>query len=144
MDPNLVKAIILKETGAGTFDGYYGQKGKSDIMQANITLNNGKSDWGDYKKAFGLIKGQSATPSQSVFAGIRILFQKGLTTNAKGGTSWTGGDNWFKAVKRYNGGGVKNYEQVVQKYYNSVQRGTSENYNSKEGIFEFLEKISDN
>jgi RHS repeat-associated protein len=39
LDPTLVKAMVIEETGAGTNDGANGQKGKSDIMQSNVTTS---------------------------------------------------------------------------------------------------------
>ena len=141
LDPTLVKGIALKETGLGTFDGSSGQNGKSDIMQANVTTDNGETDWSNSKAAFGLEKGKSATPSQSIYAGIRILYQKGLTTT-KGVTSWTGGSDWFKAVERYNGGGTAGYTDLVKKYYNSAVKGQPSNYSPKSGLLTFLKQVS--
>lgn len=141
LNPTLVKAIILQETGVGTFNGNNGQNGKSDIMQANVTTNNGETDWSDSKAKFGLEKGKSATPSQSIYAGIRILYQKGLTTQ-NGSTKWTGGSDWFKAVERYNGGGTPGYADKVKKYYNSAVKGQPSNYQSKPGIINYLNNLN--
>lgn len=138
LDPTLVKSMTLEETKAGTFEGANGQCGKDDIMQANVTTTTGQTDWSkdNFKAAFGLEKNKSATPSQSLFAGIRILYTKGLMTTAikdKDGkvtgynVSWRGND-WNSAVKRYNGPGNPNYLEEVLKYLNSAMDAKAENY----------------
>jgi len=136
LDPTLVKAMIIEETTAGNVEGAYGQKGKSDIMQANVTTTSGQTDWNDSKKQFGLEKGESATPNQSLYAGIRILYTKGLKTSEitdKKGTvvgynvTWRGSD-WNSAVKRYNGGGNPNYLQDILSLLGNLLEPTPTNY----------------
>ena len=136
LDPTLVKSIILEETGAGTINGKYGQNGNSDIMQANVTTTSGQTDWSDSKIAFGLQKGESANPNQSIYVGIRILYTKGLLSqalkNKDGKTSgyrvtWRG-ENWNSAVKRYNGGGNPDYLEEVLDYFHSAIAPNPNNY----------------
>lgn len=140
LDPTLVKAMITEETNSGTLEGAYGQKGKSDIMQTNVTTTSGQTDWSDSKKSFGLEKGKSATPNQSVRAGVRMLYTKGLQTipikDKKGKiigytVTWRG-DNWNSAVKRYNGGGNANYLEEVLNFLSNAFDGDTENYNQPE------------
>ena len=118
LDPTLVKSVIMEETHMGTDPGHGSNNGQQDIMQANVWYNAKKNDWSDSKKQFGLTKQGGATPAQSVHAGIGILFQKGLYTNAKGKTTFRG---WNEAVKRYNGGGNPNYQKEVLSFYNSAK-----------------------
>lgn len=132
LDPTLVKAMIVQETEAGTYDGPYGQKGKSDIMQANVTTKSGSTDWYKGKADFGLKKG----PNQSLFAGIRILYTKGIKTSEikdkKGrvigfAITWRG-DSWNQAVEKYNGGGVANYLKSVLNYLDNATEPNIDNY----------------
>ena len=139
LSPTLVKSIILQETVLGTVAGKYGQNGTSDIMQANVITGKGtkreRTDWGEYKTRFGLTKGESATPEQSIFAGIRILFMKGLTVdeavydswtkengaplNEDSTVSWKGGDlkSWWHAVYNYNA--AKNPSGYAKEIYSN-------------------------
>jgi len=133
LDPTLVKAMITEETNDGTLEVKYGQKGKSDIMQANVTTTSGQTDWSAEKKDWGLEKGKSATPNQSVYAGIRLLYTKGLKTVVNGkvtSVTWRG-DDWNEAVKKYNGGGNKNYLKEVLDYFLNATDPTSDNYVKK-------------
>lgn len=118
LDPTLVKSVIMEETHMGTDPGHGSNNGKKDIMQANVWYSAKSNDWSDSKKQFGLTKQGGATPAQSVHAGIGILFQKGLCTNAQGQTTFRG---WNEAVKRYNGGGNPNYLKEVLSFYHSAK-----------------------
>jgi hypothetical protein len=120
LDPNIVKAMIMQESSMGTYDRNPKDKNNSyrDIMQANVWYSSNSNDWNDSKKQFGLEKAGGANPSQSVRAGIGILFQKGLSTNG-GKTTFRG---WNSAVDRYNGGGVPNYGDKVRKMANSARK----------------------
>jgi hypothetical protein len=141
LDPTLVKSTIMQETKMGTVNGKAGQNGNSDIMQANVMLFNGLTDWYSGKSAFGLEKGKSATPQESIYAGIRILYTKGLKTtvmrNSRGQiikyeTNWRGNlSNWWDAVRNYNGGGAPNYLQDVQDYFYGAKIPTGSNYHSE-------------
>jgi|GEM_PF-5283787 len=137
LSPTLVKAIILKETVGGTVQGDYGQNGTSDIMQSNVTTTNSQgqvtgSDWADFKTKLGLVKDNSATPEQSIYAGIRILYMKGMTVDnaiyesgnvsQNSNVSWKGGNlnSWWFAVKDYNGSNQKeSYVRTVYGYWNN-------------------------
>lgn len=113
LDVNIVKAMVLQESLAGTISGATGT-GKTDIMQSNV-----KGDWSDTKANIGLSKGETMTPNKSISAGISILFMKGMSSDSGGQMQWRNGSNgnWWDAVKRYNGGGVENYDgQVKSKY----------------------------
>ena len=70
----------MEETKMGIINGFAGQDGTSDIMQANVATTSGQTDWYTGKADLGLQKGESATPVQSLSSGIRILFIKGLIT----------------------------------------------------------------
>jgi RHS repeat-associated protein len=135
LDPTLVKAIITEESNDGTLEGKYGQKGKSDIMQANVTTTSGFTDWSAEKKQWGLEKGKSATPNQSVYAGVRLLYTKGLKTTTKDGkvtsVTWRGED-WSEAVKNYNGSKRKEeYMKEVLSYFLNATDPTPDNYVKK-------------
>ena len=115
LDPTLVKGIIANESAMGTIDGKKGQNAKQDIMQANVP-----GDWNDSKTQFGLEKNGSATPELSVYAGIRILYQKGLNSEyRKDGTLSTTFLGWNNAAKDYNGGGDKFY---MKKLLNKIKK----------------------
>jgi len=138
LSPTLVKAIIIEETQLGNYNGNAGQNGKSDIMQANVTTSNGDTDWNDSKSNYGLIKNESATPQQSVHAGIRILFSKGLIVSdikySNGGkslsedskVSWKAKslNSWYDAVKSYNGRNDKDSNGLPHKinYVKSIYK----------------------
>jgi hypothetical protein len=124
LDVNVVKAMVLQESGAGTVSGATGT-GKTDIMQANVS-----GDWNSSKENIGLTKGQTMTPATSVNAGINILFMKGMSSDKSEGMNWRSGSsgNWDNAVKRYNGGGVPNYLESVKQKYNSMTTATPANY----------------
>lgn len=136
LDPTLVKAVIWEESKLGTYKGAAPNDGTTDIMQANVWFNDKSNDWGDYKLGLGLTKRGGATPPQSVYAGIRILYMKGLKSDPvkdmKGRiqgykVSWRG-EGWWEAVKRYNGGGNPNYLQEVKGAYDNSVEPKSENY----------------
>jgi RHS repeat-associated protein len=125
LDPTLVKATIMQESAMGTEDPNPNDKNntKSDIMQANVEYSKNSTDWGPHKLQFGLERGKGATPTQSIRAGIRLMYQKGLTTKDikdKTGkvigstTTWTGGATWDQASQGYNGGGAANYGNVLK------------------------------
>lgn len=137
LSPTLVKAIALEETGLGTKNGDAGQNGKNDIMQVNVTTSGG-SDWNENKTKYGLEKNKSATVQQSIYAGIRILYTKGLrVSEAKysngivsedSKVKWSGDDlnSWWYAIRNYNGNSdidsnnkphKDNYVQEVTNYW---------------------------
>ncbi len=143
LSPTLVKSIILQETKIGTYNGRFGANGSGDIMQANVSLKNrqGKivdSDWNDSKSAYGLTYGGSAEPGQSVFAGIRILYSKGLVVSSasyengvlseNSQVSWRGGslNSWWYATRNYNG--KNSYAIQVYKYWNNSFFSTDSKY----------------
>jgi len=146
LSPTLVKAIILKETVGGTVTGDYGQNGTSDIMQANVTTTNSKgqitgSDWADFKTKLGLVQGKSATPEQSIYAGIRILYMKGLVVDQavyengypsqQSTVSWKEGNlnSWWIATRDYNGSSKKeSYVRTVYNYWNNSFFSKSSKY----------------
>ena len=155
LSPTLVKAIILEETNLGTFNGENGQNGKSDIMQANVTTTNGDSDWNDGKAQYGLEKGKSASPQQSVRAGIRILYSKGLVVSDvkynKDGVlsedskvSWKGGElnSWWEAVKNYNGNNKidSNGKAHKENYVSSIFKNWNNSFFSKDSKYYASEK----
>lgn len=124
LDVDVVKAMVLVESGAGTVNGVF-KTGTTDVMQVN---NSG--DWGADKSAVGLTNGQTMTPETSINAGVKWLFLKGLSSNASGVSNWRNGQggNWDDAVQRYNGGGDKNYLQKVQNNVNNMQPAQPGNY----------------
>jgi RHS repeat-associated protein len=151
LSPTLVKAIILEETMLGNYNGSAGQNGKSDIMQANVTTTSGATDWNDNKSQYGLEKNKSATPQQSVHAGISILFSKGLivsevkyenngkTLSESSTVDWKGGNlqSWYEAVKNYNGNNTTdsngqahkiNYVKSIYENWNNSSYSQDPNY----------------
>lgn len=124
LDVNTVKAMAIQESNSGNLDGATGT-GKTDIMQVNV-----KGDWTDVKSRIGLIKGETMTPEKSVGAGLDWLFMKGMGSDGKGTMNWRSGKGgaWWDAIKRYNGGGVKNYDKQVKKKYDSIEMPNPENY----------------
>lgn len=126
LNPNTVKAMILKETNYGYVTSH---NGGVDIMQTNVT-----GDWSDSKSRLGLTKGSTANYQQSISAGITWLYWKGVTIqpvkDAKGKTtgynaSWTGGTDWSEAVKKYNGGGDANYMQKFTQIMQALKSNAS-------------------
>ena len=142
LSPTLVKAVIIQETGMGTIEGNAGQKGSSDIMQANVTTSNGQTDWNENKAKYGLEKNKSATPQQSIHAGIRMLYTNGLVVSkAKyqngflsedSQVDWIGNDrnSWWYAVRNYNGNNKKDKNGAPHKD-NYVRNVTKNWANSK-------------
>lgn len=126
LTPNTVKAVILKETLYGSITS---KNGDVDIMQVNVT-----GDWSDKKSSLGLTKGSTKDYKQSISAGITWLYWKGVSISAvkdeKGKTTgynatWTGGDDWNTAVKRYNGGGDANYMEKFNEILKALESGAS-------------------
>lgn len=126
LNPDLVKAMILQESGT-TRDAYF-----HDPMQiANkgdfaLTVLGQGTESGIPKKGYKELHGikhtprkngdwdysnSNMTPELSIRYGIRWLFHKRSKFNNKGKIS--GFRTWEEAVKRYNGGGVKNYKGEV-------------------------------
>ena len=124
LDVNIVKAMVLTETESGNLSGATGT-GTTDVMQSNVP-----GDWNNSKTAIGLTKDQAMTPETSINAGAKLLFMKGMGSDANGVMNWRNGKDgdWSNAVQKYNGGGDPNYTQKVNNYVNSMQPGTSANY----------------
>lgn len=124
LDVNIVKAMVLTETESGNLSGATGT-GTTDVMQSNVP-----GDWNNSKTAIGLTKDQAMTPETSINAGVKLLFMKGMGSDANGVMNWRNGKDgdWSNAVQKYNGGGDPNYTQKVNNYVNSMQPGTSANY----------------
>jgi hypothetical protein len=119
-------------------------------MQANVTtMNNGVetgSDWGNYKAAWGLTKGGSATANQSIYSGMRILFMKGLDVdeaiyenNGKelspsSVVNWRGGDlnSWWFPVMNYREKGARWYAESVYSYWVNSQFSKDKKYYVKQ------------
>lgn len=124
LDVNLVKAMVLTESGGGTVSGVLGT-GKTDVMQVN---NSG--DWSAGKAQVGLTKGQVMTPESSINAGVKWLFVKGMGSDGKGVMNWRNGQggDWSNAVSSYNGGGDPNYSKKVQDKVNTMTPAQATNY----------------
>ncbi len=124
LDVNVVKTMLVSESQLGTVDGQTGT-GKTDVMQSNV-----KGDWSASKERIGLTKGEAMTPETSINAGVKILFQKGMSSDAKGNMNWRNGSNgnWLDAVKRYNGGGDKDYMTKFNTTYAGITPATPANY----------------
>jgi hypothetical protein len=124
LDVNVVKAMVLTETQSGNISGATGT-GQTDVMQSNVP-----GDWNNTKSAIGLTNGQTMTPETSINAGVKLLFMKGMGSDANGVMNWRNGKggDWSNAVQKYNGGGDPNYAQKVNNTVNSMQPGTSANY----------------
>ncbi len=98
LDVNVVKAMIIQESGAGTYTGGAGT-GPADPMQVN-----NKGDWGGGGKAqVGLTKGQAMTPEISINAAVGWLFLKGMGSSGAGVMNWRNGQggDWWNAVDKY-------------------------------------------
>jgi RHS repeat-associated protein len=124
LDVNLVKAMLVNESTLGTVDGQAGT-GKTDVMQANV-----KGDWSSSKERIGLSKGQEMTPEASINAGVKILFSKGMSSDANGNMNWRNGNggDWTDAAERYNGGGDKDYMKKINATLASIVAATPNNY----------------
>jgi hypothetical protein len=117
LDPNLVKAWALQESG-GHEDVFTG----GDMMQVNVT-----GDWVPEKSWFGLKKGEKMDPEKSLRTALEWAWYKGELTKGMKGDSPDSGwyatqrgtkafpgyqstfDGWDHALTDYNGGGVKDY-----------------------------------
>jgi hypothetical protein len=140
LDPNIVKAIILKETSNGYVKGDW-KNGDKDVMQSNVGSdpNAPATDWSKDKARWtSLQENVVPTPSESIKNGIIILYYKGIKVqevsydkNGKiieGVVCWEGGDKWLKAVANYNGNGDKNYMKVFNKILSALKQNSSMNY----------------
>jgi RHS repeat-associated protein len=123
LDPTLVKAIEIQESGSTPRNGVY----SGDVMFANYP-----GDWEatkDIKGSIGLSKGQTMDPKTSIDAGIKLLYLKGMKSDIAGKMEWrdpSGG--WDGAVGNYNGGGVASYKAQVLARYNGAQLPDPANY----------------
>jgi hypothetical protein len=117
LDVNIVKAMVATESNGGTVSGATGT-GKTDVMQSNVS-----GDWSATKTSIGLTKGQTMTPGTSINAGVKLLFLKGMGSDANGVMNWRNGKNgdWSNAVEKYNGGGDPNYSKKVNAAVTSYQ-----------------------
>ena len=127
LDPNLVKAMILNESDAGTINGRTGT-GKTDVMQVNVP-----GDWASgqkEKERLGLSYKELMTPASSINAGVQLTFMKGMTSDSKGTMNWGSGANgdWLNAAKRYNGGGDPNYSKKISDNMSSMTPAKPANY----------------
>ena len=106
-------------------------------MQVNVL-----GDWSDKKKTLGLSKGVTKNYQQSISAGITWLYWKGVTISAIKNdqgkvtgykATWTGGDDWSTAVKRYNGGGDPKYMEKYNKILKALENNASKDgYNESQ------------
>jgi RHS repeat-associated protein len=137
LDVNAVKTMLVSESSLGSANGQTGT-GKTDVMQSNVS-----GDWSASKERLGLTKGQVMTPEISINAGVKILFNKGMASDASGKMNWRSGNNgnWNDAMARYNGaildsngnqtpgtGGDPNYVKKFKANLNSITLGTPANY----------------
>lgn len=131
LDPNLVKAWALQESG-----------GHEDIYTAGdmMQMNNG-GDWAREKEWFGVKKGEKLSPEKSLRAALEWAYYKGEVTRAVGpdgvdaagdwhatvrGTEELPGyesrfQGWGDALEGYNGGGVADYDGQVQRRFESAR-----------------------
>jgi RHS repeat-associated protein len=132
LNPNTVKAIMMKETSYGYITS---KNGDVDVMQVNV---NG--DWSAKKSELGLTKGVTGSYSESISAGIIWLYWKGVTQDDKGNVTWNGGNDWSGAVEKYNGGGDSQYMSKYKVISNGLAGGVSyDGY--KEAILEIGKSI---
>lgn len=120
---NLVKAWSMQESHAGT---------KGSILQVN---NNG--DFTPDKTAIGITKGATFSANMEIGLAISYAIGKGFTSTPnyaadKSGKiesrNWTW-NGWEKAIKGYNGGGVKKYGEYVMQMLNESSKPKPQNYN---------------
>jgi RHS repeat-associated protein len=146
LDPNLVKSIVLKETGYGYIKGGW-RNGDQDVMQANVGSdpNAVGTDWGNGAKGrlTSLKEDVIPTSSQSIHNGILWLYYKGVEVsnvqrkydaNTKksliigGDVNWIGGKDWMDAAKDYNGGGDPNYMDILTKIFDALKSNNTKSY----------------
>ena len=140
LDPNIVKAVILKETNYGYVGAYEWKKASEDVMQSNVgsgsaTING---DWVPAKARLTELKENVVpTPSESITGGILWLYYKGIKVenikykNGKivgGDVSWDGGNDWLKAVEKYNGGGDSKYVEKFKAILEALKQNSSTEY----------------
>ncbi|MFC4230619.1 RHS repeat-associated core domain-containing protein [Parasediminibacterium paludis] len=128
LDPTIVKAIAMQESGEGT-DAK--MNGKKDVMQVNNGVSNFQ-DYSPYKANYGLSKGTVPDPVTSINAGIKDLatkgFKGGIGYDALTGASTFTFKGWNNAIKNYNGGGVATYQSSVLKMISNSTLPKVENY----------------
>ena len=124
LDPTLVKAIMMRESGVGTGQGPNGTDA-TDPMQVN---NPG--DWTPEKGQVGLTENTSYSPQSNVRAGVGWLYLKGMQSDSKARMSWgEKNGNWDNAVRDYNGSDHKEqYKSDVLNYKNNTVSPKTEHY----------------
>jgi hypothetical protein len=131
LDPALVKAWALQESG-----GHQDVFAQGDMMQMNV-----RGDWAPEKQNFGLTgKNEKIDPRKSLEVALRWAYYKGEITRAK--TGETNGEgwhdtqrgtksvpgyesqftNWDNALDDYNGGGVHDYSESINRRMDNAGR----------------------
>ena len=134
LDPNLVKAWALQESG-----GHQAIFSSGDMMQMN---NPG--DWATGKtKYLGMKQGDKLTPEQTLTHALHRAYYKGEDTKPMGPDGALAGPEWYptsrgskgvkvggyqstfvgwkKGLTKYNGGGVADYYGDIQAKYATGQ-----------------------
>ncbi len=132
LNPTVVKAVAMQESGAGTDPS---MNGKKDIMQVNNGVSN-FADYSPYKANYGLSKGTVPDPVTSISAGIKDLgtkgFKGGISYDSKNGKMSFHFQGWDKAIQNYNGGGAgkygQNYFEAIRKMIEKAKTSTPNNY----------------
>jgi hypothetical protein len=123
LDPNLVKAWALQESG-----GHEDVFTSGDMMQMNVA-----GDWAKEKQWFGIAnKHEKLDPEKSLRVALRWAYYKGEITQQKKGDQNSAGwhdtqrgtqpftgyeskfTGWDRGLTDYNGGGVKNYAGQIK------------------------------
>lgn len=142
LDPNIVKAVVLKETNYGYVGAYEWKKASEDVMQSNVgsgsaTING---DWAPAKARLTQLKENVVpTPSESITGGILWLYYKGISvTEVKyevgsgkvigANVQWIGGDDWLGNVEKYNGNRDKNYMEKFKAILKALNQNSSTEY----------------
>lgn len=128
VSPTDVKELMMQETHCGT---YLPNNGTIDIMQVNNGLNNFQ-DYKPYKANYGLSSGVVPGPLLSLTAGLKDLmtkgFRGGVTYDKKTGQQTFTFQGWLQAGKNYNGDGVPNYKESLQRMEATKRTPTANDY----------------
>jgi RHS repeat-associated protein len=128
LDPTMVKELMMQETHCGTDAS---MNGTQDIMQVNNGIQSFQ-DYKPYKANYGLSNQAVPGPLLSITAGLKDLmtkgFKDGVTYDKKTGTQTFTFQGWMQAGKNYNGNGVPNYTESLEKMEATKRTSTANDY----------------
>ncbi len=111
LDPDLIKAMIMQESGNNA------TAHASDPMQVNVL-----GDWVPEKEDYGLVGGICQPHDVTLPAAIDWLANKAYRHDSNGDPVAFRG--WPAAISRYNGGGDPEYVNKVLNYYDQIKGQT--------------------